>query len=341
MLLSGIKTGKRKRPISGTQGDASGLPVTTSSRSVAAAAAAAAATAGGFGGGVSNRNAAEALRLGLQGDGDGYSKHGTSDTIQSKNHAREPSSKINNDTTIQGLQSRGRISSTIIVSEPRDDDDDNKNTIVIHSDRNVLGNKQSTITYEHEHGIRYNSRGKLSRHAHDQLRQKTEQEMTIEEMAAQERHAACCTDGNDNNMDDTYARNILRMGKGFKKLDKVMGTKSHSGADEDDYLQDATSLHNLYRSNDDKLSPAKLASRSKSRQIAQHDALAKWTAKSWWWMESSSFDKKYLIALGERVSLVMTPSHKRLQQQRHQHTKTDGNGGDGGNGKVDSATLCR
>ena len=71
--------------------------------------------------------------------------------------------------------------------------------------------------------------------------------------------------------------------------------------------------------------------RSKSRQISQHDALSKWTAKSWWWMESPSFDKKYLIALGERVSLVMTPSHKRLQQpHRPSSRKSSSDGWQGG-----------
>ena len=167
---------------------------------------------------------------------------------------------------------------------------------------------KSTIQYENEKGVRYNSRGKLSLRAHEEPRSKTEREMTVEEMAARER-----SDPSD--MDEVYARNVMKMGKGYKKLDKAAGgANSRSGADEEDYLQEASRLSNLYRSHDDKYSPAELAARSRSRQIAHHDAVSKWTSKSWWWMESPKFEKRYLIALGEKVSLVMIPNHRRLQQ---------------------------
>ena len=73
-------------------------------------------------------------------------------------------------------------------------------------------------------------------------------------------------------------------------------------------------MSNPYRTNNDQLAPGVLVARSKSQQIAQHDAIPKWTAKSWWWMDLPKFDKRYLIALGERVSLAMTPVHTRLQQ---------------------------
>ena len=137
--------------------------------------------------------------------------------------------------------------------------------------------------------------------------------MTVGEMAARERGGG---DGTD--MDAAFARNVLRMGRGFKKLEgAMMGTKSRSGADEDDYLQETSAASDLlYRPKDDGLPPAELASRSASRQVSRHDALSRWTARSWWWMESPSFERRYLIALGERVSLVMTPSHRRLQQQQ-------------------------
>jgi len=227
-------------------------------------------------------------------------RHDNSD-IHSRINARASSYK-NNESTINSLQSRGRISTDAISGSNAND------TIVINNSlqnpASTRDSDKSTIQYENEQKIRYNFRGKLSRHAHDQLRQKTEREMSIEEMAAQERN---------NNMDEIYARNMLKMGKGYKKLDKVMGANSRSGADEEDY-QETAALSNLYRSNDDKLSPAEVAARSKSRQIAQHDAVSKWTSKSWWWMESPKFDKRYLIALGEKVSLVMTPTRKRLQQ---------------------------
>ncbi|KAL9181872.1 hypothetical protein ACHAXT_012215 [Thalassiosira profunda] len=289
-MLSGIKTGKkRNRP----PAPAAAPPPS----SVAAGGGAGLGRSGG--GGDGNRSAAEALRASLLGGGSAAvaatstsGKQSDRSDVQSRLNDRLSSYK-SNESAINNLQSRGRISGEAVAA-PKDD------SIVV----NTAG--KSTIQYENEQGVRYNSRGKLSRHAHDQLRQKNEQEMTIEQMAAAERS------NNSSNMDEMYARNVLKMGKGYKKLDKIMGS-SRSGADEDDYQQSAE-LSNLYRSNEDKLSPAELAARSQSRQIAKHDAISKWTAKSWWWMESPKFDKRYLIALGEKTSLVLTPTHKRLEQ---------------------------
>ncbi|KAL3770031.1 hypothetical protein ACHAWU_005858 [Discostella pseudostelligera] len=332
MMLSGIKTGKRKRPAVGAPIRISGLSSAVAPPTAAAATAVADGGATVGGGGNSNRSAAEAMRRSLQDDdGHKYKQHDESDNfIHSKLHARASSFK-NNELVVQGLQNRGRISNDVVSTKSQTDNE----TIVIHSDS---GNK-STIQYEHEHNVRYNSKGKLSRHAHDQLRQKSEQDMSINDMVAQEKHV-----NDKNNMDDTYLRNVIKMGsKGYKKLEKAMGIQSRSGADEDDYLQDASALHNLYRSNDDKLSPAELEARSKSRQIAHHDALSKWTAKSWWWMESPSFDKKYLIALGEKVSLVMTPSHRRLHQPQQKSSSRNvrsSSGGGGGGGGVWEGGQC-
>ena len=205
------------------------------------------------------------------------------------------------DGGIPGLQRRGRISDAIVVARGSRDDD-----AVVVDARGSHGAGAGGGAG----GVRYDSRGKLSRRAHDRSRREADRGMTVGEMAARER------DGDGTDMDVAFARNVLRMGGGFNKLERAMGTNSRSGADEEDYLQETSAASDLYRSNDDKLSPAELASRSASRQVARHDALSRWTARSWWWMESPSFERRYLIALGERVSLVMTPSHRRLQQQR-------------------------
>ncbi|KAL7523631.1 hypothetical protein ACHAXR_001036, partial [Thalassiosira sp. AJA248-18] len=334
-MLSGIKTGKRKRPATrAPSSSTAGIGHANIQNTDGAVVGEAVGTNSGSSGGGSgnNRSAAEALRLSLLGGGDGNKSDSNigstikidKSDIQSKLEARMSSYK-QNESAIHSLQSRGRISNESISASKGDNND----TIVINSGAAAAaagGSQQSstTIQYENEHKIRYNSRGKLSRHAHAQLRQKTEQEMTIEEMATQERS------GTANDMDEIYARNMLKMGKGFKKLEKAMGTNSRSGADEEDYLQETADLSNLYRSNDDKLSPAELAARSTSRQIAQHDVMAKWTSKSWWWMESPKFEKRYLIALGEKVSLVMTPTHKRLQQPQQEVKKKGSSAWDGG-----------
>ena len=109
-------------------------------------------------------------------------------------------------------------------------------------------------------------------------------------------------------MDEIYARNIAKMGKGYKKYANLE-KNSRSGADEDDYLQDSTLVSDrLYRkAHENSIAPALQEAKEKSRSLAQHSAFDKWKAKSWWWMESPSFDKKHLIALGDKVSLVLVP----------------------------------
>ena len=57
--------------------------------------------------------------------------------------------------------------------------------------------------------------------------------MSIDEMVKQERS------NTNNNMDEVYARNMIKMGKGYNKLDKIMGKVDESGVDEEDMLQEA------------------------------------------------------------------------------------------------------
>lgn len=256
----------------------------------------------------SNQSTAEVLRASLLsssgGDGQCTTSSSSNDGTRNDDDA----------AAIRALHDRGRISKDVVIANHSRNDD--KLIVINRSNTDSTTTSNSNIFQrETELGVRYNSRGKLSLHSHEQSRNKTDLEMTITEMASHEKSS-----GNTSNMDDIYAHNILKMGhKGYKRLSKMMGNNSHSGADEEDYLQESSLSTNLYRSNDDKLSPAELAKRSTSRQISHHDAVTKWTARSSWWMESPSFDKQYLLALGEKISLVMTPSHKRLQQhQQHQ-----------------------
>jgi hypothetical protein len=57
-------------------------------------------------------------------------------------------------------------------------------------------------------------------------------------------------------------------------------------------------------------------------------------------MESPSFDKKYLIALGEKVSLVMTPSHRRLHQPQQKSSSRNGGSSSSGGGGVWEGGQC-
>ncbi|KAL7466772.1 hypothetical protein ACHAXS_007058 [Conticribra weissflogii] len=56
----------------------------------------------------------------------------------------------------------------------------------------------------------------------------------------------------------------------------------------------------------------RLARRNASRQLAIHLGMEKYTKRSYWWVESPSFQARYLISLGEKVSLVVVPSHRTL-----------------------------
>ena len=289
-MLSGIKKGKRKRP----------APPGASTPPAATAATAASTN--------NNRSAADTLRASLLSGGAAtkidVTNRSSSNSVQAKLDARASSYK-NNESSIQSFEQRGRISQEILST------DDDPQQVVINT---KMPTNQDLHQHEKDHGVRFNSRGKLSRHAHQTLRQKTEEEMTIEQMVAQERKSAA--GGNNNNMDEIYAKNIRKMGKNFKALEKIMNSNSKSGADEEDYGQETSQLvSSLYASNDDKYSPAMLAMKQKSQEIARHDALAKWTSKSWWWMESPKFNKQYLIALGDHTSLVMCPTHLALNQE--------------------------
>lgn len=277
-MLSGIKTGKRKRPASGAaasngqqqQSSApNGSPTTNLHISGAAAAesphAPSAAKPSSSSG---NKSAADELRASLLSG------------IRIK-----PSSKTT-DASISHLESRGRISNDVLSKE--------EDTVVI----NQPGSASAATS---NNDLRYNSRGKLSRSQLNSLREKTDEDLTISEMLQQERESK--------GMDEIYARNIAKMGKGYKKYDS-MTHNSRSGADEDDYLQTSTLLSDrLYRNApQNSIAPSLQEAKSKSRQLAQHSAFDKWKSKSWWWCESPSFDKKYLIALGDKVSLVLVPS---------------------------------
>ena len=305
-MLSGIKVGKRKRKLPPASSDSRAAPPPAAAASSLSTAATSSTQ--------NNRSAADALRASLISGGSGTStsqlkNDNMRSAVQAKLDARMSAYK-NNESTIQSFEKRGRISQETLSSKSSDQYN-NDDTIVINT--KIPSNKE-IHQHEKDHGVRFNSRGKLSRHAHATLRQKTDEEMTIEQMVAQERKIAAAA--GESGMDEIYAKNIHKMGKNFKALEKIMGTNSKSGADEEDYGQETSQLvSSLYSNNDDKYSPAQLAMRQKSQEIAKHDALARWKSKSWWWMESPSFNKQYLIALGDKVSLVMCPTHLALNQE--------------------------
>ncbi|KAL7518444.1 hypothetical protein ACHAWX_003267, partial [Stephanocyclus meneghinianus] len=281
-MLSGIKTGKRKRPID-DRGAAAGRLSTDdfdrqSSANTPTALPAAAATAASS---SFNRSVAEALRADL------LSGSPSASNLVKKSNEHAASSVV-----LSQLEARGRISQHV-VSQKCDDD-----AIVINRLGSANDASASNIS---SNNLRYNSKGKLSRSQQNSPREQNDANLSITEMLQQElqQHA---------DMDEIYARNIAKMGKSYKKYSNLQHN-SKSGADEDDYLQETASVSDrLYRpSSSNAIAPSLQYAKETSRAIAQHSAFEQWKSKSWWWMESPSFDKRHLIALGDKVTLLLVP----------------------------------
>lgn len=57
--------------------------------------------------------------------------------------------------------------------------------------------------------------------------------------------------------------------------------------------------------------------RDTSRAVAKNDQQDRIVSKCWWWMESSQFERKRLIALGNHVSLSLAPLNQSLIKGQH------------------------
>jgi hypothetical protein len=145
---------------------------------------------------------------------------------------------------------------------------------------------------------------------------KREQDMSVRELAAQEKATGINDNGNDNSMswDEQMTRNLVRVGK--KRRRKI-------GKD-DDSDDEVERMQRLLPTTKEDLKPkavaaaaAKMQQREQHRAVAQHHAQEKVTSKCSWWLESSNFSKHRLLALGNHVSLVMAPPTVSLIQGNH------------------------
>eukprot|EP00804_Cyclotella_cryptica_P024911 CCRYP_011810-RA/>CCRYP_011810-RA protein AED:0.06 eAED:0.06 QI:254/-1/0/1/-1/0/1/0/435 len=291
-MLSGIKTGKRKRPVvdSGAAAclsrddvvDSNGPSCSSHVDSSLANAPAASPVDAARGASSSsfNRSAADALRADL-----------LSGSQSTKFAGGSTDHRAATSTIISQLESRGRIS-RYVLSEKNDND-----SVIV----NLPGSAAAAT--RHNNNLRYNSKGKLSRSQQNSLREQNDADLTITEMLQQELQQQ------QPDMDETYARNIAKMGKSYKKYSNLQQHTSKSGADEDDYLQETSLLSDrLYRPPpSNAIAPSLQHAKETSRALAHQSAFDQWKSKSWWWMESPSFDKRHLIALGDKVSLVLVP----------------------------------
>ena len=152
------------------------------------------------------------------------------------------------------------------------------------------------MTEDFRHGAR---KGKLKRQAVDTAgTTQAESNQTIQEMIQEER-------SNSRSMDEMYARNVARVGSRYKGTD--FAASSRSGVDED-YTQVDMTMFSSQRN----LTNVAHQQKERSRQLAQHDKEAALTKRFWWWLESPSFQKRTLLALGNHVSMVMVPAHLSL-----------------------------
>ena len=160
----------------------------------------------------------------------------------------------------------------------------------------IPGKAVETFELEKE-DFRFGSRqGKVKRKKVDSIGTTIDEaNMSIQDMMRAEKDLNQCS------MDEIYARNVARIGSRFKGTEHKAG--SSAGADEEDFV-DAK----LYQKQNN-LTKKAVAQREMSRQIAHLDKLSAISAKCWWWIESPSFRKHMLIALGNHASLVMAPSH--------------------------------
>jgi hypothetical protein len=196
-------------------------------------------------------------------------------------------------TSRPALQDRlSRIA--VDASNKQHDDDDN---VVVLTGAAVAADS-SRPDYRPE-DFRHGSRkGKLKRDPVDiGGTSQTQADMTIQQMLYEER-------SNTRSMDEVYARNVARVGSRYKGTD--FKASSATGADEDDHQVDMTMFSSQ------KLTTVAAQQKERSRQVATHDKEQALTRKFSWWMESSSFPKHTLLALGNHVSMVMTPPHLSL-----------------------------
>jgi len=298
-MLSGIRTGKKKKKrkepppasVDGGGGEQARKKPSASHSSASA-----------------NQAAADALRAQLLGGGGAAG--GTGSTLTSSSSARATTSTnsgTGNDDVLSRLESRGKI----VAADGHDDDNNDNDAVVLTSDAARTLQRSQYRKEDFRHGSR---KGKMSKNDHDLTKSR---EMTIADMVAEEKRGgaggAGAGAGAGISMDEQYARNIARVGSRYKGTEFATGHGSSLGADEVDYsgIEGGADM-SMFQHPSSKLTDVERAKRDRERQVALHDKESSATARCWWWMESSRFEKHRLLALGNHVSLILCPSNLAL-----------------------------
>ena len=114
---------------------------------------------------------------------------------------------------------------------------------------------------------------------------------------------------NKSSYDEVYARNITKMGGNYKggELGGGGAPGGDTGFDEEDQV-DMT----LFVDKGEKLSALGNWERDKQAAVREQVLAGKISSRCWWWVESDSFDKSFLVGLGDHVTLTLVPTHLQL-----------------------------
>ena len=288
-MLSGIRVDKKKGKKRKLQQDDAGG---------AAAAPAPAATSSSS---EANQAAAEALRARLMGGGS--LAGGAAKT--SAPTAAVAAASSGNDDVISRLEKRGKITSS------GGDDAKEASAIVLTNEAAAPVQREQYRREDFRHGAR---KGKISQRDAAAAASAASRDMTIADMVAEEKRERQI---GGSTMDETFARNVARIGSRYKGSEFDQGNQpgASMGADEVDYsgIEGGADM-SMFQDPSARLTDAARAQRERARQVARHDRQSAITQKCWWWMESSSFEKHRLLALGNHVSLMLCPSNLALTE---------------------------
>lgn len=252
-----------------------------------------------------NRRAADELRRMLQLPSDELtSKHTYSSTNPTSNPMDRFARRHYNDASGSSSTSRTHYDSQHHLKNNTSEQNHSKeksDSKIIIVTKTLQPTKQKE---DFKHGSRKGKKLKINGQSY--LHQSEEEMKSIMHMMKEEKR------GDLKSMDDVTANNILRLGSRYKGKEYNATNQSSTGADEEDYAGNGGMDMNMYVSNDSRLTASAIHAREMSRQISKVRKEDTISSKCFWWMESSSFQKHRLIALGDFVSLMMVPSHMSL-----------------------------
>jgi hypothetical protein len=299
-MLSGIKTGKRKRKLENqsSSSEATENKVSTSSLVSNSTTTTSSNSA--------NYNAAQELRRMLASSSSSSSQ--TKETATSySTTAPTVNSKVNEPIHLPSESQGHRVYNAInSLSSESNVEQEGTTSVVLYTSKNP----NSQPIFQKEDFKRGARKGKLKS---NESFFHADKDKSIQDLVQEEKQNELLVRGG---MDEIYARNVARLGSRYKATEFKSMAGSSAGADEEDMAGDGGIDMTIFSSNQRRLTEAAKHNREMSKQIALINKEQKVTSLCWWWMESSSFQKHRLLSLGDYVSLVYVPSHLALVESQ-------------------------